>query len=1212
MTTPSTARKAGPLLGNGSTTAFPFTFKVFAAADVAVTIANSSGVETPLVLNTDYSVTLNSNQDTSPGGTITYPISGAALPSGSKLSIVGDLDYDQPLDLPSGGNFSPIALENQLDRATMQIQQLKEEVDRAAQVPVTSNYSADQLSADLIRIADSADNLDTIAANIADVNTVADDLNEPVSEINTVATSIANVNTVGNNITNVNTVAGISANVTTVAGINANVTTVAGIAANVTAVAGNATNINTVAGNNANVTAVGANITNVNTVAANEVNIDTVAGIASNVSAVAAIDDAVSIAATNVADINNFADVYQGGKATDPTVRNDGSALQAGDLYFNTTLGRMRVRVFGVWDDAITNVGAFDVETFSGTGSQTAFTLGTDPLDKANCQVYISGVYQQKTKYSVLGTTLTFVTAPPSATDNIEVVISTPVAFGNLSTIQADVTVKSAAATASAAGASASAAAALVSEGNADASEAAALAAKVAAESARDAAQFHAGIYDTTALGIAATTSGQYFSVPGASNTVLSLYKNNAGSAVLVNSYPATQVARLGRVQFSRRGTTFLFNDPAGSSVEVGWTTLRLWKGESTYRRVADRALSALAAEQALYIDVATDVPPEGGNSYAVLQATTDSIAVDVVQGTKILLVANYFDGYLVGEIAEAFVNKEMQTATATAQTTATAAQTTATAAQTTATTAQTNALAGRRMIVGEITSTAYAGNSATVSISQGTVYKENNSGNPEKTIAPLTAVTLPQNQGIVVDLAAGALDGSGRVIPTVVAVASGAQTGWQSGNKYILVVNDGVRVHGLYRLSDSNAKAARRLIAGSVTRADWSGASVTVNISEGRAYKEANGGVPEKTIAPLNDQILDSNECLIVDLVNGSLDGSGRVIPVKLFVAQASAAGWQTADKYILAANGGLGILAGEYEPYIPAAPAASGYSPDEVVVIQRSDEVDVYMKGSNPDSSRYLRYRMQRKPDAAIGSDVWRWNEVWEVTRTGDFSFNTVIQICNSGENETAILQTGKPDFMGGTAHGDEILFEVAMLIDGTKVALGGTGNYRCRRVEFLQGSDMFEVGTATPQSNRLAKNYKRWLFESSAVELFQNVFWEASVTLQDTYMTMLTLLRTSGVTQISDKGYRHPKYTEENISTAGFTNIYDKTPIAKASGPSGFSAEVEILDGWDKPNREFNFSPSASYNKFYFDYTGPGYVTQIGEQFVARAVYRLDTKN
>ena len=138
MTIASTARKAGPLLGTGAQTSFPFAFKVFADGDLLVARANVLGLETALVLDTDYSVTLNSNQETSPGGAVTLVLAPAV---GEKITIVGDVDYDQVLDLPSGGNFSPLALENQLDRMTMQIQQLREVVGRTLRTPVTSTAS---------------------------------------------------------------------------------------------------------------------------------------------------------------------------------------------------------------------------------------------------------------------------------------------------------------------------------------------------------------------------------------------------------------------------------------------------------------------------------------------------------------------------------------------------------------------------------------------------------------------------------------------------------------------------------------------------------------------------------------------------------------------------------------------------------------------------------------------------------------------------------------------------------------------------------------------------------------------------------------------------------------------------------------------------------------------------------------------------------------
>lgn len=137
MTLPSTPRRAGPYNGNGSATSFSFTFKVFSDEDISVVRTSTVGVETSLTLDSDYSVTLNGDQEANPGGTVTYPISGTALATGEKLTIAGAIEYDQPTDIPDGGNFSPTALENALDRIEMQIQQLEERLDRAVSLAVS-------------------------------------------------------------------------------------------------------------------------------------------------------------------------------------------------------------------------------------------------------------------------------------------------------------------------------------------------------------------------------------------------------------------------------------------------------------------------------------------------------------------------------------------------------------------------------------------------------------------------------------------------------------------------------------------------------------------------------------------------------------------------------------------------------------------------------------------------------------------------------------------------------------------------------------------------------------------------------------------------------------------------------------------------------------------------------------------------------------------
>lgn len=69
-------------------------------------------------------------------------------------------------------------------------------------------------------------------------------------------------------------------------------------------------------------------------------------------------------------------------------------------------------------------------QLFSGTGSQTAFTLAYQPYSEDNTQVYVSGVYQQKNTYSLSGSTITFNTAPAAGASNIEVVVIQVVPIG--------------------------------------------------------------------------------------------------------------------------------------------------------------------------------------------------------------------------------------------------------------------------------------------------------------------------------------------------------------------------------------------------------------------------------------------------------------------------------------------------------------------------------------------------------------------------------------------------------------------------------------------------------------------------------------------------------------------------------------------------------------------------------------------------------------
>ena len=380
---------------------YAFTFEILAATDIEVYKG-----DTLLTLTTDYTVSINANGT----GSVTLVLTAGT----DNITIVGARTIQRTTDFVTGGDLFANSLNEELDSLTIFTQQNAEAGDRSIRAPVTDPTNIDMTLPTRTDRAGKYLSFNSSTGDPEVVNTVVDvtAVAANAANINTVAGISANVTSVAGNASNINTVAGISGNVTTVAGIAANVTTVAGISADVTTVAADGTdigavaaisadvqalgpiaadittvagidsdvtavaadatdigtvatniaNVNTVAGISADVTTVAADGTdigtvagiaaNVTTVAGIAANVTTVAGISANVTTVAGISADVTTVATNVTDITNFSDVYIGPAATDPATRNDSSALQAGDLYFDTVADVMKVYTGSAWTAA--------------------------------------------------------------------------------------------------------------------------------------------------------------------------------------------------------------------------------------------------------------------------------------------------------------------------------------------------------------------------------------------------------------------------------------------------------------------------------------------------------------------------------------------------------------------------------------------------------------------------------------------------------------------------------------------------------------------------------------------------------------------------------------------------------------------------------------------------------------------------------------------
>lgn len=235
MTISSTTRKAGPYPGDGVSTSFPFGFKVFAVSDLKVVVINlTTQVQTTLTLNVDYTGSLNPDQNSNPGGTITKT---TVLPVGTHLVITSNVAQLQETDLTNQGGFYPEVITDALDKLTILLQQVGLTSNAALYFPITDETTiSGQLPSAPVR-AGKVLTFDASGAPNASITAV---------DVSTVAANIGSINTVSTNIGSVNTV---NANMAAVTNTSANMAAIIAAPSSAAAAAASASAASTSAGN---------------------------------------------------------------------------------------------------------------------------------------------------------------------------------------------------------------------------------------------------------------------------------------------------------------------------------------------------------------------------------------------------------------------------------------------------------------------------------------------------------------------------------------------------------------------------------------------------------------------------------------------------------------------------------------------------------------------------------------------------------------------------------------------------------------------------------------------------------------------------------------------------------------------------------------------------------------------------------------------------
>ncbi|MBP8979530.1 DUF5011 domain-containing protein [Candidatus Dojkabacteria bacterium] len=262
-------------------------------------------------------------------------------------------------------------------------------------------------------------------------------------------------------------------------------------------------------------------------------------------------------------------------------------------------------------------------------------------------------------------------------------------------------------------------------------------------------------------------------------------------------------------------------------------------------------------------------------------------------------------------------------------------------------------------------------------------------------------------------------------------------------------------------------------------------------------------------------------------------------------------------------------------------------------------------------PYGTEYIAYNFFRIVNDSTNADSWLLGR----TYLTDENFATKRTIVTSGNWETAIRISGASDFMGSAAHGDELLTDFSIELDGHEIDYTEFGFRKTKQLDIYQDSNLFAPEGLSNVGENVATSEKHWTFHFDRDNyLTQKTTWLTVENLVDSYLFMVPINRTDSIGQITDTSMVAPLYVKENVAgTHSQTNYVGDQMGGRAvvyGKDTGFFSDVTVLEGWNSNSRYFT-STAPQYNKMYFDFSDV-YTTSIGEVFDTKVMFEIGKEN
>lgn len=246
-------------------------------------------------------------------------------------------------------------------------------------------------------------------------------------------------------------------------------------------------------------------------------------------------------------------------------------------------------------------------------------------------------------------------------------------------------------------------------------------------------------------------------------------------------------------------------------------------------------------------------------------------------------------------------------------------------------------------------------------------------------------------------------------------------------------------------------------------------------------------------------------------------------------------------------------------------------------------------------PSNGKFINYNLVHTIKESTNVDVWRLSTACAYSK----NFGLIDELTTTGaEWDMALKLKDRPDFIGGSAHGDEVYTDFEVYVDNKKIDFSEyTDLTSFTEIKIVENSIGYDPNDSITQA---LKHNKEFIINENGVQLNQKVEWLNDYDLDYSYLAMLPPLKKSSFGDIITDSY----FINNDLSTfetipSSISETIDNITSASVYGTTSkylFTMSIGEYPKLTSSDSKFLLADNggANYNKMYFVCADGGSVT------------------